>query len=128
MKNNPTIQELENKLYFYKAKITKIYDADTITVDIDLGLNIWKRNESIRFARIDAPEIRGEERPNGLLARDFLLTHLSVGDEIYIETIKDTTGKYGRYIAEVYKIEEDGKLLNCNDVLVESNHAIYVNY
>ena len=31
--------------YEYRAKVTKIYDGDTITCDIDLGFGVWKFNQ-----------------------------------------------------------------------------------
>ena len=97
-----------------------IYDADTIRVDIDLGFRTWKVNEQLRLARINAPEVRGEEKEKGIAARN-ALRELIDGKEIRIETEK--TGKYGRYIAE---IEFEGK--NINDWLVESGHAKYKDY
>jgi len=58
-------------LYRYSANVTSVYDADTCTVDIDLGLGIWMRKQKLRFFGINAPEMRGPERPKGILARDF---------------------------------------------------------
>ena len=49
-------------LYLYKAHVTDVYDADTITVNVDLGFNTWIHDEKIRLARIDAPEVRGKEK------------------------------------------------------------------
>ena len=57
--------------YLYKAKITKVYDGDTCTAIIDFGFHI-QQTMRLRLAEIDAPEIRGKERPDGLKARDFL--------------------------------------------------------
>ena len=51
--------------YKYKALITGVYDGDSITVDIDLGMNIWKKNVKLRLARVDTPEIRGIEKETG---------------------------------------------------------------
>ena len=71
-------------MYEYKAKVIKVYDADTITVDMDLGFDIHIK-KSIRLANIDAPEIRGKERPEGLKARDFL-RNLILDKEVIIKT------------------------------------------
>jgi endonuclease YncB( thermonuclease family) len=43
---------------------------------------------------------------------------------VLVETKKDRTGKYGRYIAEVETL--DGE--NVNDMLVSHGHAAYHNY
>jgi len=61
-----------DNLYYYKARVVRVYDGDTIHVDIDLGLSTWIKKEKLRLARINAPEIRGSQRPAGLAARDFL--------------------------------------------------------
>ena len=50
-------------LYEYRAVVTKVYDGDTITADVDLGFNTWRHDESLRLVGIDAPEMRGNERP-----------------------------------------------------------------
>lgn len=105
-------------MYNYKAIVTKIYDGDTITLDIDLGFGIWKKKQSIRLARIDAAEIRGEERPQGLIVRDTLREWIPLGTEIHLETVKDRTGKYGRYIGEIYPI---GESLSYNQRLLNEN-------
>jgi len=104
-------------LYTYKAHVTSVYDGDTITVDIDLGLDIWKRGEKVRLYGIDAPEMRGEEREQGIVARD-ALRKLILGKEITLRTTKDSKGKYGRYLGVVLC---DGCLVN--DWMVENGHA-----
>jgi micrococcal nuclease len=117
---------MELKLYQYKAVVVYVYDGDTIRVDIDLGLKTWVRTEAIRLSRINAPELRGPERPQGLLARDFL-KELILDKEIILETIKDTKGKYGRYIGEIW-IEKDSEWKNASDMMVSSGHAVYAQY
>ena len=43
-------------LYTYKiSKIHSVYDGDTVTVDIDLGLNVVIRKEKVRLYGIDTP-------------------------------------------------------------------------
>lgn len=117
---------MDKYLYHYKAIVTKVYDGDTITVDIDLGLHSWIKKERLRLADIDTPEIRGEERPDGLVAAEYL-RKLLLGQEIVIETIKDKKGKYGRYLAKVYLPVEDG-YLNVNVHMVTEGLAEYVTY
>lgn len=60
-----------DKLYYYKAKITAVYDGDTCTADLDLGLSTIRKGEKIRLSRINAPEVRGASRQRGLISRDF---------------------------------------------------------
>ncbi len=114
-------------MYEYKVKeIVKIYDGDTITVMIDLGFNVTKL-EIIRLALIDTPEIRGDEREEGLISRDWLrerlYTAMEKGIDIYIRTNKDHKGKYGRYIGEIF-IDD----ISINKQLVTEGLAIYKQY
>ena len=96
-------------MYEYKLKrIIKIYDGDTITVELDLGFGVSKI-EKIRLSDIDTPEIRGEEREEGLISRSFVVEKLTNAEDIVIKTFKDRKGKYGRYIGEVFV---DGLSLN----------------
>ena len=108
--------------YRYRAHVEKIYDGDTITVRVDLGFHTHTI-QRLRLARIDAWEGRGEERPAGLIARDWLRTQI-LGRDVEVETNKDATGKWGRYIAEVFTV--DGA--NLNDALVANGHAKYHDY
>ena len=40
-------------MYEYKAQVVSVYDGDTLTVDIDLGFEVWLRKQKIRLAGID---------------------------------------------------------------------------
>ena len=113
---------LTNPAYVYVANVTDVYDGDTITVDIDLGLGVWVHGEKLRLHRINAPEVRGGSRPEGILSRDWLREQI-LGKEIIIQTIKDRKGKYGRYLAEVW---QDGT--NINDALVTNGFAEFKDY
>ncbi len=119
---------LLDNLYWYKAKIVRIYDADTIYADIDLGFGLFNRGnngkgESVRLAFVNAPEIRGDEREEGLKSKAWLESVLPVGQEILLHTVK-WSGKYGRYIAEIYLLDET----KINDELVKQGFAVYVDY
>ena len=114
------------ELYHYAAQVQSVYDGDTCRVDIDLGMGIWLRDEKLRLARINAPEMTGPEKASGTVSRD-ALRELILGREVIIETIKDRRGKYGRYLAEVW-LEENGGFININDELVAKGFAEYREY
>ena len=118
---------MKDKLYHYKAVVTAVYDGDTCTVDIDLGLHTWIKGEKLRLMRIDAPELKGKTRSKGLVSRDYLRSQI-LNKEILIETIKDAKEKYGIYLAEILLENEKGKLLNINDELVKNGFAVYRKY
>ncbi len=119
--------QVPEHLYYYKAHVTKVYDGDTCTVDIDLGLSIWIRGEKVRLHRINAPEVRGSERDKGKVARDFL-RDLVLGRDILLQTVKDRKGKYGRYLGEIWLERTDISPLNVNDEMVRTGHAQYKEY
>ena len=115
-------------LYHYKAEVVSVYDGDTIRVIIDLGFGFSNRGSrgkgtSIRLYGINTPEVRGVERPEGLIAKKALLD-LIEGKTVTLRTIKDKTGKYGRYLGII--ILEDGT--NVNDWLVDNGYAVKAEY
>jgi len=118
---------MKDKLYHYKAVATSVYDGDTCTVDIDLGLHTWVKGEKLRLMRIDAPEVKGKTRSKGLVSRDYLRS-LILNKEILIETIKDAKEKYGRYLAEIWLEDGGGNLININNDLVKNGFAVYRKY
>ena len=113
--------------YRYRGVLVSVYDADTVRLDIDLGLGVWCKRQSIRLWGIDAPEVRGVERELGLAARDYLLGLVAVGDKVIVDTMKDTTGKYGRWIGKIW-YHTNGVWRHLNDDLVSAGHAVYVGY
>ncbi|MFQ6608408.1 MAG: thermonuclease family protein [Fidelibacterota bacterium] len=114
-------------LYHYRAHVTSVYDGDTCTMDIDLGLKIWSRGEKIRLKRINAPELRGKERPEGLISRDYL-RDLIQDKTVILQTVKDKKGKYGRYLGEIWVRDDKGDYINVNDNLVKTGMAEYKSY
>ena len=110
-------------MYEYRATVISVYDADTMRCDIDLGFGVWFKNQSIRWLKIDAWEVRGEEREGGLLARD-RVRELLLGKEVILKTYKDDKGKYGRWLAEVYlpgvPLEWENSI---NQQLINEGHA-----
>ena len=104
-------------MYEYRALVRKVYDGDTVTVDIDLGFDVVLKGQKIRLLKINAPEVRGKERPEGLKSRDAL--RKKIGNKwIKIKTQKDKKGKYGRWLGELW-IEDE-----CvNDWLITEGYA-----
>jgi micrococcal nuclease len=107
-------------MYTYKASVRSIYDGDTIRVDIDLGFGVILKNQSLRLLGIDTPEIRGEERPEGLISREYVVERIPVGSNITIQTVRDTREKFGRYLATIFYGEDEK---NLNEELLENGLA-----
>ena len=116
MDTSPPIYQ-DEQFYFYRCTPQRVIDGDTVVLDIDLGMNI-SITEPCRLSGIDAPELRGFTRYEGLESKAFL-THLIDGDHKFAcQTYKDRTGKYGRYIVTLYMDDE------CiNDIMIERGYA-----
>jgi len=112
-------------MYQYRALVTKVYDGDTITVDIDLGFGTWQKGQKIRLYGIDTPEVRGTERAAGLVARDWLRKAI-LDTVIVIKTHKDKKGKFGRWLGDIYLNQHDDKSLNA--IMVEQGLAVVAEY
>ena len=106
------------RVYEYRAFVVSVYDGDTITVDIDLGFGAKLEAQKIRLFGIDAPEIRGATRPQGIAARDALRDKIE-GMTVTLKTYKDKRGKYGRWLGHVFLGEE-----SVNTWLVNEGYAI----
>lgn len=114
--------------YVYKAKVLRvfdssdkrnpIYDGDTITVFVDYGFREGGE-KMLRLARIDTPELRGEEKEEGERVRNIVRDKIPVGSEILIKSDKDYKRSFNRYIAEIWFEGE-----NINDWLLNEGYAV----
>ena len=107
-------------MYEYKAFVRKVYDGDTITVDIDLGFEVMLKNQKLRLYGINTPEVRGESRELGIAVRDLVRQRIS-NKWVTLKTHKDKKGKYGRWLGEIY---ESGAEESLNDWLLNEGYAV----
>jgi micrococcal nuclease len=111
---------MEDRCFFYRARVVDVYDGDTVTVDVDLGFSMSLRKLKVRLSGIDAAEMRGgtnESRARAVLARDWLRSQI-LGKEIYLES--KGIDKYGRWLGRIHT--QDGNC--CNDQLLVMGLAI----
>jgi micrococcal nuclease len=109
-------------VYIYRVvKVVKVVDGDTIDVLLDVGFHTYLQKR-LRFLKIDTWEVRGEEREQGLLAKDRLIELLDESDAVYVQTVMDARGKYGRVLAWLWT-EKDSAMTNINDQLLIEGHA-----
>lgn len=110
--------------YVYVAKVISVYDGDTITVDLDLGVYVHKTPISCRLAGIDTPEIRTKiaaEKEAAYAARDWLREKIE-GRSILLHSLEEPD-KYGRLLARIWCEETCGE--ECiNDLLIAEGHAL----
>jgi len=117
------ITEAHDQLY--EAVVTKVYDGDTITLSIPLGFNNVLVNQKVRLYGINAPELKGETKPQGLKSRDFLSSKV-LNKTILLKVVK-LRGKYGRIIGEIYlpsSTSSTSSTTSINQLLVDKNLAV----
>ena len=102
-------------MYKYKAKVVRWVDGDTLLCLIDLGFYTHKE-ERLRLARIDTPELRGAEKERGKEVKR-IVTERYPKDTI-IEVDSKKRDNYGRFIAELYF---EGQSIN--QWLLDNGHA-----
>jgi micrococcal nuclease len=117
----------KSKLYYYAAYVTSVYDGDTITVDIDLGLGLWRHGQTIRLWKVNTPELKGPEKEEGSRVRK-IVAELVLHKTILVRTILDKRGqdhteKFGRLLGELLVEDADGNEINVNEHLLAAGLA-----
>lgn len=101
---------MEDKLFYYKAQITKIIDGDTFDVDVDLGFHTHQHLR-IRLLGIDTPETRitkgVDEKAYGYAVENYA-NEMWLAANIYVHTVKQDS--FGRWLADVYFINERNQI------------------
>ena len=119
--------------YIYRIlEIEKIVDGDTIDFIVDLGFGLsYGRGKHlrVRLLGINTPEVRGTEKEAGLAAKQFVVDWFTrhEGRPLFLKTVKDKTGKYGRYLGEILAQEPEGAIPefhNLNRDLLATGHAV----
>lgn len=117
------MSEIEDKLYHYKATVSKITDGDTIKFDeINLGFNVVLKNQVARLIGIDTPELRSkvpEEKKLAYEAKDYLEKRL-LGKTVIIKSREfKFNDSFGRILADIYLEDE-----LINDTLLAEGYAV----
>ena len=116
----------ELKVNEYDVRLLKAVDGDTVDVDIDLGFNIWLRDERVRIMGIDTPESRTSDKVEkvfGRAAKARLKELLTEGGVLVTNEEKngeDMRGKFGRILGD-FKTP-DGKLVT--EVMIAEGHCV----
>jgi len=98
------------------AVVTNVVDGDTFDAEVDL-LYKTKHSGRFRILGVDAPEVRGASRIEGLEAKAWAMTALA-GREVRI-TGGTKTDSFGRWLVDVELDGEDYATL-----LVDSGHGV----
>jgi micrococcal nuclease len=94
-------------LYEYRCRVLRVIDADTLHVQVSLGLDAYQ-NLTLRLHGLDAPE-RGTEA--GTAATDYVIAwitaHADTDGSLPLATVKDRREKYGRYLGVIGTLNAD---------------------
>jgi micrococcal nuclease len=101
------------------SRVIRVYDGDTIIVDIDSWPAIIGTSISVRCDKLDTPEIRTrnlEEKKLGYRVRDFVKNLIDKAKVIELRNIR--RDKYFRLLADIYI---DG--IDLGDILLKKGYA-----
>ncbi len=104
----------------WKIDVKSVYDGDTITADIDLGLGVILVDQKIRLLYIDAPEIKGLFKNKGNKSKEYL-TGLLKNQEVYLslDSKEKERDSFGRILG-ILRIKD----LIINNRMVEDGYAV----
>jgi micrococcal nuclease len=113
-------------MYEYSARATRVIDGDTVALEIDLGLNV-RLDVRVRLYAVNTPETHGVKRDTdeyrrGSEATGYVKSAIE-GREVVVQTVKDRTGKFGRYLVVIW-FRAGGMWHNLNKALVENDMAV----
>lgn len=115
----------DKDIWKYRPISYRVYDGDTLLdLVLDLGFNLRVEIKT-RLYGINAPEVRGLEKEDGIKSRDWLIEKMSeaqVCANLFIESHREQ-GKFGRWLITVWA---DG--VNLNKLMVEEGYARYQKY
>lgn len=96
----------------YDVIVLDVYDGDTATVGLIVPVKV-------RLYGIDAPELKGDEREDGIKSRDALRQHLRTHRIVSVEL--RGVDKYGRTLG-IFRVLETAPL-SVNDWMVKESLA-----
>jgi micrococcal nuclease len=110
--------------YWYKARVVRIIDGDTLVVNLDLGLHFWRMDQHVRMLGINTPELNSSDpgtRERARTATRVLSILLPSGSPCTIQTKLDRDDKYGGRVGGwVYNVH--GECIN--DMMIVEGHAV----
>lgn len=117
---------MDDKLYHYRGKVLRVVDGDTLDIEFDLGLSIYTKRR-VHLKGIVTPEIVWAEKASetsqrGMRAKAFVTERL-MDKPVWVHVFRDKTGKFGRYTADVFFQDGEGKHVSICKLLLEDGLA-----
>ena len=92
----------EQDLYVYRAHLVRVIDGDTVVVDLDLGCDVWLRQQHCRLTGINAPEKIKPTREQGLAAKEHLEQLLGGHERFVVTTNYDRRCTFSRLLVTIW--------------------------
>tara|TARA_R100001594_G_scaffold37924_1_gene68550 strand:+ start:471 stop:884 length:414 start_codon:yes stop_codon:yes gene_type:complete len=113
--------------YVYVVKNPKVYDGDSFTCDLNLGLFMEKKKVKVRLMGVDTPEKgfrakSAREKQLALEAKALIVDLLNNAEQVLLYS-ENGTGKYGRLLSTVIAVQKDGSHLSAAEELIKHNLA-----
>jgi len=114
-------------LSWYRARFLNVVDGDTIDVLTDLGFRMsWEHR--VRLAGLNTYDLNDPDAAKRELAVKGKATVAAKGGgkDVVLNTVKDRSEKYGRWLAVVDSRADDGAWHNLNEELVTEGLTVPV--
>jgi micrococcal nuclease len=112
---------LTDKLYGYLATVNRVVDGDTCVLDVQLGFHL-QIQLTVRLYGLNAPEA---STPEGKQAKAWLDKMLPAGQQVWVQTLRDKTEKYGRMLGNLHRVvslgQADDQSVNAQMVAAKSD-------
>lgn len=116
-------------MYEYAATIIDVHDGDTLRATVDLGFHVTL-TETFRLYGINAPELFGATRAQGMISRNALAA-MVLGKVVTMQSYKITerphtpkSDSFGRWLAVILLPQADGPMLDVCMWMIQSGFAV----
>lgn len=115
-------QPCPSQAYIYNGVVTRVIDGDTVEIEVDLGFHL-KTTQRFRLVDINAPEMKGAMRLEGLAARTHVLACLA-GEKVVIRTTK--SDDFGRWLVRIWfdPFKNGSPMVDFNADMVAAGFAV----
>ena len=112
--------------FTYRAKLVRVVDGDTFDMDVDLGFRVHV-HARVRLLDVNCPESKGKTHALGIAAAGESERWFKNHHSLVLRTHKPPdkgTDSFGRWLAEVYGDDLDGRQESLAQHLLATHHAV----
>lgn len=115
--------------YDYRVReVVKVVDGDTVDLVVSVGFR-WAATQRFRLIAVDTPELNSsdpDERVRAQAAKAYVIEWLDgiLEDRFELRAATYKGDAFGRWVADVYAVDEDGVTYHLGEDLLEAGHAV----